>query len=66
MKGTVKLDIPLDGEGEVKASGEASFKDNKVRIASLDLPSTGSQGRSSMTTSRRAFTTSRPACGTSR
>mgnify|MGYP002139356645 CR=1 FL=1 len=29
-------------------------------------PSTGSQGRSSMTTSRLAFTTSRPACGTSR
>ncbi|MFQ2508510.1 YhdP family protein [Aeromonas caviae] len=44
MKGTVKLDIPLDGEGEVKASGEASFKDNKVRIASLDLPLDGVAG----------------------
>ncbi len=38
MKGTVKLDIPLDGKGEVKASGDASFHDNRVRIAALDLP----------------------------
>ena len=30
--------------GEVKASGEASFKDNKVRIASLDLPLDGVAG----------------------
>lgn len=45
MKGTVKLDIPLDGEGEVKASGDASFHDNKVRIASLDLPLEKVEGR---------------------
>lgn len=38
MKGTVKLDIPLDGKGEVQASGDASFHDNRVRIAALDLP----------------------------
>ncbi|WP_421187622.1 YhdP family protein [Aeromonas sanarellii] len=38
MKGTVKLDIPLDGKGEVKASGDASFHDNRVKIAALDLP----------------------------
>ncbi|MFM5843058.1 YhdP family protein [Aeromonas sanarellii] len=38
MKGTVKLDIPLDGKGEVQARGDASFHDNRVRIAALDLP----------------------------
>lgn len=45
MKGTVKLDIPLDGEGEVKASGDASFHNNKVRIATLDMPLEGVEGK---------------------
>lgn len=45
LKGTVKLDIPLDGESEVKASGDASFHNNKVRIATLDMPLEGIEGR---------------------
>lgn len=45
LKGSVKLDIPLDGESEVKASGEASLHDNSVRIATLDLPLEKVQGR---------------------
>jgi len=45
MAGTVKLDIPLDGESEVKASGDATFSNNKVRVASLDLPLEKVQGR---------------------
>ena len=45
MDGTVKLDIPLGGKGEVKASGEANFHDNSVRIATLDLPLEKVQGR---------------------
>ena len=45
MEGTVKLDIPLGGKGEVKASGEANFHDNSVRIATLDLPLEKVQGR---------------------
>ncbi|MGY3859521.1 YhdP family protein [Aeromonas intestinalis] len=45
MKGTVKLDIPLDGEGKVKASGDASFHNNKVRIATLDMPLEGVEGK---------------------
>ncbi|MEG0009300.1 MAG: YhdP family protein [Aeromonas sp.] len=45
MKGTVKLDIPLDGESEVKASGDASFHNNKVRIATLDMPLEGVEGK---------------------
>ncbi|MFE8730527.1 YhdP family protein, partial [Aeromonas hydrophila] len=31
LKGALKLDIPLDGESEVKASGDATFNNNKVR-----------------------------------
>ncbi|TNI86501.1 YhdP family protein [Aeromonas sobria] len=45
MAGSVKLDIPLDGESEVKASGDATFSNNKVRVASLDLPLEQVQGR---------------------
>ncbi|MBS4687866.1 TIGR02099 family protein [Aeromonas sobria] len=45
MAGSVKLDIPLDGESEVKASGDAIFSNNKVRVASLDLPLEKVQGR---------------------
>ncbi|MGL6005019.1 YhdP family protein [Aeromonas sobria] len=45
MAGSVKLDIPLDGESEVKASGDATFSNNKVRVASLDLPLEKVQGR---------------------
>ncbi len=45
MKGSVKLDIPLDGESEVKASGDALFSNNKVRVTSLDLPLEQVQGR---------------------
>ncbi|WP_265462734.1 YhdP family protein [Aeromonas salmonicida] len=45
LKGSVKLDIPLDGESEVKASGDALFNNNKVRVASLDLPLEQVQGR---------------------
>ncbi|HDN9015762.1 TPA: TIGR02099 family protein [Aeromonas salmonicida] len=45
LKGSVKLDIPLDGESEVKASGDALFNHNKVRVASLDLPLEQVQGR---------------------
>lgn len=45
LKGTVKLDIPLDGESEVKASGDATFNNNKVRVASLDLPLEQVQGK---------------------
>lgn len=45
MTGSVKLDIPLDGESEVKASGDAIFSNNKVRVASLDLPLEKVQGR---------------------
>ncbi|MFC5707067.1 YhdP family protein [Aeromonas eucrenophila] len=45
MKGNVKLDIPLDGEGEVKASGDALFHNNKVRIATLDMPLESVDGR---------------------
>ncbi|MGY3941932.1 YhdP family protein [Aeromonas tecta] len=45
MKGTVKLDIPLDGKGEVKANGDASFHNNKVRIATLDMPLESVEGR---------------------
>ncbi|MFB2865426.1 YhdP family protein [Aeromonas sp. MdU4] len=45
MAGSVKLDIPLDGTGEVKASGDATFSNNKVRVASLDLPLEKVQGR---------------------
>ncbi|WP_348686866.1 YhdP family protein [Aeromonas bestiarum] len=45
LKGSVKLDIPLDGESEVKASGDALFSNNKVRVASLDLPLEQVQGR---------------------
>lgn len=45
LAGSVKLDIPLDGESEVKASGDATFSNNKVRVASLDLPLEQVQGR---------------------
>ncbi|MGL5091086.1 MAG: YhdP family protein, partial [Aeromonas sobria] len=45
LAGSVKLDIPLDGESEVKASGDAIFSNNKVRVASLDLPLEKVQGR---------------------
>lgn len=45
MKGSVKLDIPLDGESEVKASGDATFSNNRVRVASLDLPLEQVRGR---------------------
>ncbi|PKQ73377.1 TIGR02099 family protein [Aeromonas sobria] len=45
LAGSVKLDIPLDGESEVKASGDATFSSNKVRVASLDLPLEQVQGR---------------------
>jgi uncharacterized protein (TIGR02099 family) len=45
MKGTVKLDIPLDGKGEVKANGDASFHNNKVRIATLDMPLESVEGK---------------------
>ncbi|MGY3929755.1 Uncharacterized protein involved in outer membrane biogenesis [Aeromonas encheleia] len=45
MKGTVKLDIPLGGKGEVKASGDALFHNNKVRIAALDMPLERVDGR---------------------
>jgi uncharacterized protein (TIGR02099 family) len=45
LKGTVKLDIPLDGKGEVKAEGHADFDGNKVRVASLNLPLEQVQGR---------------------
>ncbi|ELM3614839.1 TIGR02099 family protein [Aeromonas sobria] len=45
LAGSVKLDIPLDGESEVKASGDATFSNNKVRVASLDLPLEKVQGR---------------------
>ncbi|MGL6626683.1 YhdP family protein [Aeromonas jandaei] len=45
LKGALKLDIPLDGESEVKASGDATFNNNKVRVASLDLPLEKVQGR---------------------
>jgi uncharacterized protein (TIGR02099 family) len=45
MAGSVKLDIPLDGESEVKASGDATFSNNQARVASLDLPLEKVQGR---------------------
>ncbi|RQM64206.1 TIGR02099 family protein, partial [Aeromonas enteropelogenes] len=45
LKGTLKLDIPLDGESKVKASGDATFNNNKVRVASLDLPLEQVQGK---------------------
>lgn len=45
LKGALKLDIPLDGESEVKASGDATFNNNKVRVTSLDLPLEKVQGR---------------------
>ena len=45
LSGSVKLDIPLDGEGEVKAEGHADFNNNRVRVAALDLPLTRVQGR---------------------
>jgi uncharacterized protein (TIGR02099 family) len=45
LKGSVKLDIPLNGESEVKANGDALFSNNKVRVASLDLPLEKVQGR---------------------
>lgn len=45
MKGTVKLDIPLNGKGEVKASGDASFHNNQIRIATLDMPLERVEGR---------------------
>lgn len=45
MKGNVKLDIPLNGKGEVKVDGDASFRNNKVRIATLDLPLEQVEGR---------------------
>ncbi|MGL5661411.1 MAG: YhdP family protein, partial [Aeromonas sp.] len=45
MTGSVKLDIPLDGKSEVKAHGDATFINNQVRVASLDLPLEQVQGR---------------------
>jgi uncharacterized protein YhdP len=56
MKGTVKLDIPLDGESEVKASGDASCSAT-TRCGSPAWICRWSRcrGGSSMTTSRPAF-----------
>lgn len=45
LAGSVKLDIPLDGKSEVLASGDATFSNNKVRVATLDLPLEKVQGR---------------------
>ncbi|PJG58144.1 YhdP family protein [Aeromonas cavernicola] len=45
LQGRVKLDIPLNGRDEVQASGEAIFRNNRVRIASLDLPLDQVSGR---------------------
>lgn len=38
LTGLVGLDIPLDGESEVKVGGEARFEGSKVKLASLGLP----------------------------